>query len=102
MNKFNVYAVFDIKVEKFMLPWYAQNNASAIRVFKDNVNGDSPFNKHPEDYDLYLLGTFDEDTGAIAGTDKLRLLNATDVLEEKKQDNQLDITDAIKRARSRS
>lgn len=38
----------------------------AIRVFKDILSDpNTPEGKHPDDYDLYLLGTFDDSTGAI-------------------------------------
>jgi hypothetical protein len=40
------------------------NNAEAMRSFSDIVkNPESVISKHPQDYDLYLVGTFDTSSG---------------------------------------
>lgn len=63
--KINLYSIKDTKMgfqQVFCLP----NNASAIRWFGDTVtNKDHPMNKHPEDYQLFSIGTFDDQTGEI-------------------------------------
>lgn len=64
-----MFAVFDTKADFFGQPFFEQEEASAIRAFGDAVNdGSNPNNqwyKHPEDFQLYLLGTFDNLTGEI-------------------------------------
>lgn len=45
---------------------FVHNEAVGIRSFADEVNRnaeDNPYNKHPEDYALYALGTFNDQTG---------------------------------------
>lgn len=39
----------------------------AIRGFQDAINNEQnrQLHKHPEDFDLYLVGTFDDETGEI-------------------------------------
>lgn len=42
------------------------NKLKAIQVFSDEINNEnSPLSKHPENYTLYSIGTFDEETGNI-------------------------------------
>lgn len=64
--KTNIYAVFDSKAGVHMSPWLATNHGVASRSFGDQVmNPESPFNRHPDDFILFCLGTFDMVTGAM-------------------------------------
>lgn len=55
--------VYDSKAETYNAPVAAIAIGEAIRAFADAVNdGQSPFNKHPEDYTLFHIGTFDDQT----------------------------------------
>lgn len=60
------FTVYDSKVESYLRPFFMQTPAEAIRAFKETVNdGQSAFSKHPEDYTLLEVGTFDESTGEL-------------------------------------
>lgn len=64
-----VFCVKDRLADVFGQPFQQANNQSAIRAFKDSVNsvGDTNMlNKHPDDFDLYVLGTFDDTSGMYA------------------------------------
>lgn len=59
-----VFAVRDSAIGAFMNPFYASALGQAERNFRDAVNDSkSPLYKHPEDYELFQLGTFDDGTG---------------------------------------
>lgn len=61
-----VFSVYDMKSEAYMPPFFAPTSASAIRSFSDAVHKDgSVFNKHPEDFVLYEIGTFSEQSGEL-------------------------------------
>jgi len=50
----------------------------AIRSFSDEVNRKDPENQlfnHPDDFDLYELGEFDDNTGLFALHDAPKLLS---------------------------
>lgn len=53
-------ALHDAKLGLFMTPFFAQTAGSAMRSLADLVNGsgDEPPTKHPEDFKLYLLGSW--------------------------------------------
>lgn len=63
----NVYSVFDSKLATFGRPWYELTDSAAIRAFSDAVmdgsNPNNQFHKHPEDFSLYSLGSFDDSIG---------------------------------------
>lgn len=64
--KDGLFAVFDVKMKLFTSPFCARNVDSAIRQFADMCsNPQIPFGKHPEDYVLYELGTFDLEDGLL-------------------------------------
>lgn len=60
----NCYAVFDVKAGAFLAPFFMPHDGQAIRTFSDAVqNPQTGFSKHPEDYSLHRLSTFDDASG---------------------------------------
>ncbi len=56
-----VYAIFDTKVEAYLRPFFCKTPGEAIRTFTDAINDiQSPFHRHPADFVLFEIGTFDE------------------------------------------
>lgn len=70
--KIIVVAVRDRQLNAFGRPWYASTRGQAVRSFSDEVNrsaGDNQLYMHPEDFELFQLATFDEDSGTFANLD---------------------------------
>lgn len=65
--KLNIYAVHDNKVKAYGTPFFQITDGQAIRAFQDNVNSttESQITKHPEDFTLFKLGEYDDQTGII-------------------------------------
>lgn len=64
--KLKVVCVRDRAADVYGQPNFVLSIGSAIRSFADEVNNpreNNAFNKHPEDFDLYELGEFDDETG---------------------------------------
>lgn len=60
-----IFAIKDLKMN-FGGVFVAPNRAAAIRLFADTVNRQGTMlYEHAEDFDLYDIGEFDDDTGAI-------------------------------------
>jgi len=79
----NIYAIYDAQVDAYSQPFYSQTNGSALRAFSDHVNeAGTPANKHPADYFLAQLGTFDDQTGEITGHKPSRIGSATEYLKK--------------------
>lgn len=63
-----IFSVFDRAAQAYGRPIFVQSTGIAIRSFTDEVNrvaSDNDMNKHPDDFDLYLLGVFDDVTGEM-------------------------------------
>lgn len=59
-----VFSVYDSKVEVYLQPFFMRTKGEAIRGFSDLVNDETTqFSKYKEDYTLYELGSFHDDTG---------------------------------------
>lgn len=62
-----VLAVRDAQLGAFMQPFFTQSIGVAVRSFADEVNRqESPMNAHPDDYELFEIGEYDEETGHIS------------------------------------
>ena len=70
------YAVYDRKAEIYSQPFLEIKDGTAIRAVQDLVinNKDHAFAKHPADFSLHRLGSFDEITGNIRGEKPHKLI----------------------------
>jgi len=65
---YKVVAIRDKAIEAFGQPIFVSAVGQAVRSFGDEVkrvDQNNGINKHPEDYDLFLLGTYDDQTGEL-------------------------------------
>jgi len=59
-----VFTVHDSPAAAFLPPFYFATVGMAIRAFTDSVNDPGhQFAKHPNDYTLFALGTYDDSNG---------------------------------------
>jgi len=66
MTILTIVSVKDRAVDAYNRPFYVPTIGSAIRSFTDEVNRkESEMQAHPEDYDLYDMGTFCDQTGTF-------------------------------------
>lgn len=65
-----VYSIRDAKAEVFNQPWFAKTHGEAERNFMQLARDEkSMVGQFPEDYDLYFIGTYCEQTGVIESLD---------------------------------
>jgi len=65
-----IYSIRDQKAEYFTQPFFKKTHGEAERDFHQLVNDEkSQLNKFPEDFDLYHLGTYDDETGKMTPLD---------------------------------
>lgn len=75
--KLFIVSVFDSAAQAFNRPFFVPSTGLAIRSFKDEVNrqaADNPMFAHPGDFELYLLGEFDDNTGDLTSIPAASLL----------------------------
>ena len=62
MNQ-KLFTIYDQKSKLYCAPFCFAETGQALRAFVDTVNDPSTaINKHPEDYLLYEIGSFDDST----------------------------------------
>lgn len=64
----NVVAIRDVKMNAFSRPWFVPTIGVAVRSFGDECKrdaADNPMWSHPEDFELFHIGMFDEETGKL-------------------------------------
>jgi len=66
MEKLQLFAVLDCKMELYLSPITARNTAVAVRIFETAVLTDGhDFNTHADDYSLWAIGSFDPGSGQL-------------------------------------
>ncbi len=62
--KHKLFVIHDSKAQAFLQPWFLQTEGMAMRAFADCVNDpENNFGRHPEDYNLFIIGEWDDQTG---------------------------------------
>lgn len=60
----NAYSIFDTKGLTYSNPFYAPTHGAALRIVKDAANdANSSLGRHPADYVLYCVGSYDDSIG---------------------------------------
>jgi len=66
LAKLKAFSAYDGKLGVFMTPFFMQHTGQALRTWEDLVNnGDSIIAKHPSDFILYEVGSFEDDKGIL-------------------------------------
>lgn len=68
MAKYKMCSVLDMVAQQYGRPFFTVSEGSAIRSFADEINKggpDSTLASHPADFQLFLVGTFDDDSCQI-------------------------------------
>lgn len=66
--KLKIVAVRDRAADCFGMPNFVASIGGAIRSFADEINrkaDNNPLSMHPEDFDLYELGEYDDASGSF-------------------------------------
>lgn len=76
------FSVYDNASQAFGTPFFDRTASLATRSFTDAVNSKEPgnvLNRHPVDFSLYLLGSFEEATGEFV-VDRRKLVDASTLI----------------------
>jgi len=64
--KLEMFAVYDIKARAYLPPFFLPRREMAARIFGECINSkDHQFGRHPADYTLFHLGTYDDENASI-------------------------------------
>lgn len=62
---FVMCSIFDKAAEAWTMPMFFQAPGQAMRSFADAINGDGDLSSHPEDYTLFIIGSFNQRSGKL-------------------------------------
>lgn len=72
------YAIQDIKAGAFVTPFFCPTHGIALRMFSDECQSPkSNLNRHPDDFKLFCIGSFDDNSGVLSPIQPEFLDNAT-------------------------
>lgn len=76
-----IYSIFDSAAAMYQRPFTAKSHGEVTRSFQDVcLDADHEIGKHPEDYTLYTLGTFNDGTGEIVGFPPEKIATALELV----------------------
>lgn len=75
MDKQQIFSIVDAQADEYGTPFFLPNSRIATRVFIDEINKpESYIKKHPADFKLVHIGSYDRVQGVIVGFDKPKLV----------------------------
>lgn len=80
-----IISVKDTAAQAFGRPIFVPTTAVAVRSFRDEVNrkdSTDDMSRHPDDFELYEIGSFDDSNGIIAVLETPRLVARAKDLKE--------------------
>lgn len=95
MEEQKIYSVRDAKADAFLQPFFAVNDAVAIRLFTTAcMDDDHLFSQHAEDYTLFRIGTFDPGSGAVTASELISISRAFDLVRTAKPATPMELVPA--------
>ena len=83
--KKQIYAIYDTAASIYT-PTFAEADGIVTREFSDLCNNpESPYGQHPEDYSIFRLGLFDDQTGKLDDEINTFLATGLELVSLKKQ-----------------
>lgn len=83
--KFIMLAVRDSASDLFARPMFLPAVGAGVRSFADEINRDdveNALNRHPEHFDLYKIGTFEDSDGSVVGHVPEHIVAARDLVRK--------------------
>lgn len=84
MSVLQIYAVRDTAAEAYISPpIFVPARGAAMRAFMDALDPNaqaSPFNKHPQHFELWYVGDYNTQTGEITGKTPEYIVKGVDIL----------------------
>jgi hypothetical protein len=79
-----IFSLFDEKAQTYNTPQYLAHEGEALRMLLTTLDDNkSMVSKFPEDFSLYCLGTFDDNSGKFEGYNEPQLIKRISDLVQK-------------------
>jgi len=86
------YSIYDVATGAYMNPFLMPADGQAMRAFSDlATDKNHEVGKHPEDYSLFRLGTFDNNKGYVTQDERIEcLMTALEAIAAQRGRNETD------------
>lgn len=75
MTMLRIYSILDLKAQEFSPPFFQKNDRLAMRVVTESAKGNgSMLSAYPDDFMLYRIGDFDNESGMITCDNRPQLV----------------------------
>lgn len=80
------FSIFDEKASAYNLPFFYPQVPLAVRAFTDMLqNPNSVVSRHPADFSLYSIGSFDDNSGKLeSSTEPVFIARGSEILNDLK------------------
>ena len=80
---YKIFSVYDSKAQIYTNPFYQHNQQMAMRTFSDAINHpEHQFARNPEDYTLFEVGEFNDETGEVQDAILISLGNGLEFVRQ--------------------
>lgn len=78
-----MFSIRDSKAEIYNVPFFAKTTAEAERNLRETMKDERTLiNKYPEDFSLWMLGEYDDQTGECTSHPPTHLINAVQLQDQ--------------------
>lgn len=85
MKVFKVVAVKDELTNSFLQPTFIESIEEAERLFAYQINNIGIWKENPEDYSLYHIGSYDQETGSLIGINPVKVAGGRSVRKKEEE-----------------
>lgn len=85
--KLQIFSIYDKAAQVYNRPIFAPTVGMAARMFEDEcLREESDIGKHPEDYVLFQIGSFDDQTSDLIDLDPVVIGRAHEIISAKRNE----------------
>ena len=97
--KHKIFSIHDSAAGAYLAPFFLHAEGIAIRTFTDCINDpEHAFGRHPKDYNLMVLGEFDDNNGEITIYQTQKPLgNGLSFVQQSEDTDQLQLLEAVQK-----
>lgn len=82
--KLEIFAVYDAATGAFLQPFFSPSKGAALRSLTDAVNDEKhEFSRHSSDYTLFILGSWDDNSGVFTSSVPERVVGCLELVVKK-------------------
>lgn len=87
--KIQAFVIRDAKVEAYHRPFFSHNEMEMRRMITDTAeDGSSTFAKYPQDFDVFHIGEYNDETGQMEFIEKKHCGNVLDIIVIEKKERE--------------